>query len=98
MRLYWPDMEVYRAEVCFTGHVQGVGFRYQTLQVAREFAVTGTVENLADGRVRLVVEGDEKEVEAFIAELSLQMEKFIREAERKVLGGVRRFRNFEIVG
>ena len=37
----------------YSGHVQGVGFRYQTLQVAKGFEVSGYVQNLADGRVLL---------------------------------------------
>ena len=49
----------------FEGHVQGVGFRYQTMSVAKGFEVTGTVQNLTDGRVHLCAEGDESEVQAF---------------------------------
>ena len=41
----------------FSGHVQGVGFRYTTRSVASRFAVTGYVRNLPDGRVELVAEG-----------------------------------------
>ena len=39
--------DVHHETVYFTGHVQGVGFRYTTLQVAKEFDVTGRV-----GKVR----------------------------------------------
>lgn len=51
----------------FTGRVQGVGFRYTTVNVARRFAVAGYVTNLPDGRVELVAEGDAKELKAFLA-------------------------------
>jgi len=48
-----------------SGRVQGVGFRYFTLDVARREGVTGTVRNLDDGRVETVVEGDRDAVERF---------------------------------
>lgn len=55
----------HRMRVLYSGHVQGVGFRYTTCQVARGFEVTGTVRNLPDGRVELVAEGTREELEAF---------------------------------
>ena len=40
------------------GRVQGVGFRYFTLEAARRQGLHGTVRNLDDGRVEIEVEGD----------------------------------------
>ena len=54
-----------RMTVLYSGHVQGVGFRYTARSVARGFEVAGTVRNLPDGRVELVVEGESPELEAF---------------------------------
>lgn len=54
-----------RMQVFYSGQVQGVGFRYQTRQVATGFEVTGCVRNLTDGRVELVVEGDDAELREF---------------------------------
>ncbi len=71
----------YFAEVFYTGRVQGVGFRYATLQVAKEFEVTGEVKNLPDGRVQLCAEGERREVEHFRQELEERMKPFIREIE-----------------
>ncbi|MCR5183133.1 MAG: acylphosphatase [Opitutales bacterium] len=64
--------------VVFEGHVQGVGFRMQTLRVARGFEVAGTVENLPDGTVRLIAEGVPAELRAFVAALTEEMRPFIR--------------------
>ena len=50
--------------VYYSGRVQGVGFRWTTLQIAKEFEVTGTVRNLRDGRVQLDVCG--LEVQQFL--------------------------------
>jgi acylphosphatase len=54
-----------RMHLFYTGHVQGVGFRFTVKQVAAGFEVTGTVRNLPDGRVELTAEGTRTELEAF---------------------------------
>jgi len=53
--------------VFYSGDVQGVGFRYTAKSVATGFEVTGTVRNLADGRVELIAEGARAELEGFRA-------------------------------
>ena len=47
-----------RVRILYSGHVQGVGFRYTAKTVAAGFEITGVVRNLPDGRVELVAEGD----------------------------------------
>lgn len=74
--------EVHYVTVYFSGRVQGVGFRYQTLQLAREFEVSGVVQNLSDGRVQLEAEGAADEVRAFIAAVAERMEGYIRKVEQ----------------
>ena len=56
-----------RLHVYFSGHVQGVGFRYAVRTVSLEFDVTGWVKNLRDGRVEMLSEGERSELEAFLA-------------------------------
>ncbi|WP_193210727.1 acylphosphatase [Luteolibacter marinus] len=56
--------------VIFEGRVQGVGFRYQTKDIAKGFEVCGTVKNLPDGTVEMEVMGETGEVEAFIQEIA----------------------------
>jgi acylphosphatase len=87
---------VHRETVHFSGHVQGVGFRYTTLQVAREFEVAGYVANLADGRVELVAEGTAGEVGRFIAGVEERMHGYIRKTERRAEAGVALHRGFVI--
>ena len=55
-----------RVRVIFSGRVQGVGFRYTTRDIARQFEMTGYVKNLSDGSVELVSEGDEAELQSFV--------------------------------
>ncbi len=74
--------EVHHETVFFSGHVQGVGFRYAVLQVAKEFDVAGFVVNLPDGRVQLEAEGEASEVAAFVVAVEERMHGYIRKIER----------------
>lgn len=49
-----------RATAYFSGTVQRVGCRFATQQAARRLGLVGTVQNLNDGRVKVVVEGEEE--------------------------------------
>lgn len=60
-------MRVVRVEV--TGHVQGVGFRWFTREVAQRFGLGGSVKNRQDGAVEIVVSGEDLEVDAFLDEV-----------------------------
>ncbi|HAV13416.1 MAG TPA: acylphosphatase [Opitutae bacterium] len=80
----------------FEGHVQGVGFRYQTMSVAKGFEVSGFVENLTDGRVYLYAEGNESEVIAFQKEVDSELGDYIRKTELKSDFGPREARSFRI--
>ena len=89
-------IEVHYEKVYFSGFVQGVGFRYTTLQVAREFEVTGVVTNLADGRVQLEVEGEAKTVSTFISAVEERLHGFIRKVERTSEKRAAQFKDFRI--
>jgi acylphosphatase len=56
-----------RYDITFTGRVQGVFFRATVRDVASGFAVAGWVRNEPDGSVRCVAEGQEKELDVFVA-------------------------------
>jgi acylphosphatase len=73
--------EIFHTSVYFSGRVQGVGFRYHTMQVAKEFEVSGYVRNVADGRVQVEAEGQKSEVEGFVAEICDRLSMFIRKTE-----------------
>jgi len=90
------SVPVRHESVFYSGRVQGVGFRYSTMQVAREFDVSGYVRNLLDGRVQLEIEGAPAEVEAFLTALEERMHGYIRKVERS--GGTRpaEFQGFAI--
>ena len=57
----WASVEVWVA-----GRVQGVGFRYFTLEVARRLRLAGYVANTRDGRVRAYAEGPRESLSQFL--------------------------------
>ena len=86
-----------RAQVFYTGRVQGVGFRYTVREVACGYEATGFVRNLPDGRVELVIEGDEAEVQAFLEGVrSSQLGSHIRGTDLTWLSVTGEFKRFEI--
>jgi acylphosphatase len=68
-----------RYEVVFLGNVQGVGFRMTARQAAHGRPVTGYVQNLPGGEVRLVAEGTAEELDALVEDVERRMGRFIRE-------------------
>jgi len=88
--------DVHHETVNFSGRVQGVGFRYTALQIAREFEVAGYVQNLPDGRVCIEAEGDMGEVSAFVAALEESMHGYVRTVERTGRRGPPQFSGFTV--
>lgn len=56
-------------EAFFTGMVQGVGFRFTARDLADKHKIKGWVMNLSDGRVKLVAQGSQKELNNFLYDL-----------------------------
>ncbi|MGH7140858.1 MAG: acylphosphatase [Pirellulales bacterium] len=73
-----------RREVHYGGRVQGVGFRYTTVEIAERFDVKGFVENLPDGRVRIVVEAETGECDRFLAAVGSRLDRYIAHVEVKL--------------
>jgi len=55
-----------RAHIFVYGIVQGVGFRMFTYKIAKNLGLKGFVRNLPDGRVEIVVEGEEERIRELI--------------------------------
>ncbi len=91
------SQSIFRMNCWFEGHVQGVGFRYQTMGVAKGFEVSGTVQNLPDGRVLLCAEGEEAEVLAFQGAVADELKSYIRKSEIKTDSGPRTCQGFRII-
>ena len=85
-----------RCRCCYSGRVQGVGFRYTTKNIAMRFDVSGYVKNLPDGRVELIVEGPPPQIEEMIRSVATRMSDYIREVENSILPATGEFSQFQI--
>lgn len=61
-----PLPKLIRAHVFITGRVQGVGYRYATVDTATQLGLTGWVRNLPDSQVEAVFEGAKEIVEEMV--------------------------------
>ena len=80
----------------FSGHVQGVGFRYTTHNIALRHNVNGYVRNLPDGRVELVMEGDDCEMDCVVHDVKNRISGYVRETECKACPPTGEFQRFWI--
>lgn len=55
--------------IFFSGHVQGVGFRFTAEQVAVRYNLTGFVRNASGGRVEMLAQGQVQDVDNAIEDL-----------------------------
>jgi acylphosphatase/gas vesicle protein len=55
-----------------SGTVQKTGYRAQVLIMASVFGLKGYVQNLPDGRVKVIAEGDESDLERFLNALKIR--------------------------
>jgi acylphosphatase len=78
-RHYAIAVEQTAKHVVFTGHVQGVGFRYTALSISRQYPVSGYVRNESDGTVEMIVQGAPADIDNFIQDVRQEFEDKIRE-------------------
>lgn len=83
-------------EIYYSGRVQGVGFRYTVRALAANFQVSGTVRNLPDGRVHLIVEGRDSEIKAFVDAIESEMGGYIHGTQETIRQTTGKFKGFEI--
>ena len=67
---------IIRKHIIFYGSVQGVGFRYYSVNKARQLGLTGWVRNLYDGTVEMEVQGEEQAIDELI--MFLDRQRYIR--------------------
>lgn len=81
-----------RLTATISGHVQGVGFRFTTQRIARSFAVTGYVKNLANGKVLIIAEGEKEDTDAFLSVVHERMAERIRNIDLQHTDATEEFR------
>lgn len=65
-------------KIIISGHVQGVGFRYSAIQVAKHYNISGWVKNNLDGTVEIVASGQEDKLDSFINKIKSSPTPFAR--------------------
>ena len=80
----------------FQGHVQGVGFRQTTFMLAQGLALSGYVQNLQDGRVKLVMVGTREEMDKLETAIDERLGHFIHDRTVDTIRSPRDFTDFEI--
>lgn len=85
-----------RARIYYSGRVQGVGFRFTIERIALDRGIAGWVKNLPDGRVELVGEGEEKELDDMLGRIDTEFSSYIRGKDVRWEDCPGEFQNFEI--
>jgi acylphosphatase len=94
--LVWVYAFAVRYTITFTGRVQGVGFRYTTVNIAQSYSVTGWVRNEPDGSVRCVAEGVQAELDRFVAAVKQSMSGYIADARIETAPATSEFNGFHV--
>lgn len=85
-----------RIHVCYSGRVQGVGFRFTVQGIAFNLEVLGWVKNLSDGRVEIVAEADEEILKKFLERTNNLFSGYIRDIDIEWLAASGEFKDFAI--
>ena len=85
-----------KVHIHYSGNVQGVGFRFTAVDIARKYGVKGWVKNCGDGSVEVVAEAKDETLKAFLSDLESQMSHYIREKNLSWKPASNQFSGFEI--
>jgi acylphosphatase len=80
----------------YSGRVQGVGFRYTVLDIARQQKIGGWVKNLDYGRVEVVAEASEDALNNFLQSINQQFSGYIKDLDTTWLPANGELNVFEI--
>ncbi len=69
-------MTLIRKRIIFSGHVQGVGFRWRAAKAAELYGCTGWVRNDWSGTVTMEIQGTEEQIDQVI--LMIEKGRFVR--------------------
>ena len=61
-----------RLTAYISGKVQKTGYRARVVSIARDFGLTGYVQNLDDGRVKVVAEGQDYDLGSLLAAIDIK--------------------------
>lgn len=85
-----------QTHIFYSGTVQGVGFRYTVQRFAKELQLKGWVRNLSDGRVEILVEGEEAKIQELTAKIDQRYDGYIKNKQAHNQPAHGAFQEFEI--
>ena len=85
-----------QVHILYSGRVQGVGFRFTAIDIARDLKVCGWAKNLSDGRVELVAEAEEGTLKDFLSRLDNYFSRYIQDAETDWKAATGEFKDFTV--
>jgi acylphosphatase len=80
----------------FEGRVQGVGFRYTVNNLAMRYNIRGYVRNLPDGRVELLMEGPDQQMDQLLNDVTRKMNDYIQNVDQTVADATGEYDYFAI--
>ena len=85
-----------QSHIFYSGTVQGVGFRYSVQRLAAPLKLTGWVRNLSDGRVEILIEGLQKDIETLIQQIDTRFDGYIKDKQISLNPARGEFKDFSI--
>lgn len=82
--------------ITFTGRVQGVGFRFTAQRIANRYELTGYVKNLPNGQVEMLVQGNPKDIEGCLRDISESFKSMIRDTHKQKVSVRNKYKSFQI--
>ncbi len=70
--IWEKEVTMMRAALYISGSVQRTGYRTKVVSIAKALDIRGNVQNLPDGRVKIIAEGEEKDLERFIQAVDIK--------------------------
>ena len=86
-----------QSHIFYSGTVQGVGFRYTVERFAVILKLTGWVKNCSDGRVEILVEGPQEDIEKLLHQVDAHFEGYIQDKEVSFSSSDGKFKDFQII-
>ena len=85
-----------RAHIYYEGMVQGVGFRFSAQSRASALGLKGWVKNLDDGRVEVLCEGADRDINAFLEKMSSAFGTYISHTDIEWENAIGEYEGFDI--
>jgi acylphosphatase len=89
-------MEQTSRHIIFTGHVQGVGFRYTARSIANRYEIIGFARNLPDGSVEMFAQGTTEDIDACIEEIQAEFRGYIQDTQIEAVPPNPQYSDFRI--